>query len=287
MQKDTNKYINILELKDIFSGKFKNVSGRIIVNGGEPTLNPDLIEILEYASKYLGLETYLFTNGRLLSNIQYAEKIVKSGVNKITIPIYGHVSSLHNRITRNSTSFQETTRGINNLNELKKERKFELELKILICKENNKYIKDIAEYIFKNFTPDILLVSGLIPSKVAVMNRQIVTKEEQVIAINIFFDYFATLENKPRLILDGIPICHLNDKNKMIYMFNRLCRKELKEKKFSNSYYVDVSNCNKIISETEIVKWDTSICPQSQCKYKNICRLNTLIDYKEFVKEWL
>lgn len=282
----SNSYICFEDFKNIAENISIKQEDRVIINGGEPTLNPDLIKILNYCS-LLEAETILFTNGRKLGNTGYAKSILQSGISKITIPFYGHNAEIHDSITRSKNSFHETVRGLSNLNDLHKNEDYILELKILICRNNYNHINEIAEYLISNFKFDNLLLSGLIPSDVAIKNNQTVPRKLHMEAVNQFFDFYWKCDKKPSLIVDGIPLCHLNDKNRMLYLFYRKNMSQNNPSRIDGSYYIDVEDSHSVILSQEINSWNKPICENGKCKYLSICRLNTLLNHKAFLKEWI
>ena len=61
----------------------------------------------------------------------------------------------------------------------------------------------------------------------------------------------------------------------------------IKESRPDKNFYIDVDDIeNRGISQ-EIEKWDKSPCTKEECRYRNICRLNTLINKKEFLQNWI
>lgn len=282
----SNQYITANEFQNTLEISSAKMGDRVILNGGEPTLNPDLISMIKYCNK-LGIESYLFTNGRKLNDYKYVKEIIDAGVSKVTIPIYGNTPELHDRITRCAGSFQETIMGLRNLNMLMECHSFQLELKILMCMDNYTHIGNIAEYVLKNFNFDILLVSGLIPSDVAVKNKQVVPKQLHIKAINEFFDFWSGSKKYVFLMLDGIPICHLNDKSRMTYLLQRKLISPKPATMITGSYYIDVSSPTEILDSSEINNWNKPICENSECLYRSICRLNTLLNHTDFLKEWI
>ena len=82
--------------------------------GGEPTLREDLPELLAY-SQNKGLVTGLITNGRKLADKNYTKKLEQTGLDFIQITLESHKPKIHNLITKDPKSWEETTNAIKNL----------------------------------------------------------------------------------------------------------------------------------------------------------------------------
>ena len=87
-----------------------NCEDRIILNGGEPLLHTEFKDILTAVSSY-GCEVLIYTNGRLLSNIE--SSMLNSHL-RFVIPVHGY-KELHDNITRVPGSYLETMDGISYL----------------------------------------------------------------------------------------------------------------------------------------------------------------------------
>lgn len=87
-----------------------NATDHVILNGGEPTLHPQINEILE-ALKIIGCEIVIFSNGRLLSRINNSNLNDKF---RFVVPIHGF-EYIHDEVTRVKGSYRET---INSLEQL-------------------------------------------------------------------------------------------------------------------------------------------------------------------------
>ena len=83
---------------------------RIIINGGEPLLHPELMTMLHYLDEK-DCEVLIYTNGRLLSKFNFSFLDDKF---RFVVPIHGD-SALHDRITQVPGSFTETQSGIDSL----------------------------------------------------------------------------------------------------------------------------------------------------------------------------
>ncbi len=142
---------------------------RVIINGGEPMLHPNIEEIL-IAFKETSAELVMYSNGVFLKYDKNIEILKKSSVNRITIPLHGDINT-HNFITY-SNSFNSTIESINKLLNIK-DSTLNVELKFILndyyIKNNisiNKLIKNNIDYSkLKN-----LVIAGLVENSISRKN---------------------------------------------------------------------------------------------------------------------
>lgn len=135
----------------------------VVVNGGEPTVHPEIISILEDASNR-GPFVYLFSNGLKLSEKDFAYLIVETGVNRIAVPIYSHIAKTHDLLTHHKGSFADTMRGINNLFSIREQNghPLEIELKTLVSIANMSHLPDVVRMVVERFPQtDYFLLSSM------------------------------------------------------------------------------------------------------------------------------
>jgi hypothetical protein len=82
----------------------------LIFTGGEATLHPDLLEIINYADS-LGMVCGLNTNGRRIAHAPYMEELAASGLNHIQVTLGSHKAAVHDAMM-GAKSFDQTVRGI-------------------------------------------------------------------------------------------------------------------------------------------------------------------------------
>jgi MoaA/NifB/PqqE/SkfB family radical SAM enzyme len=145
-RKETKEIIDPSEfLKKI---KVIKKSKKIIITGGEPTINPYFFQILNYLKKnYPHIKITLLSNGRMFSYFKFIEKIKEYKINKFLISLYGPNLKTHDLITRSSGSFEQTIHGINNL--IKDKRK--VECNIILLKQNFEEFNKNYEEFFRKF----------------------------------------------------------------------------------------------------------------------------------------
>ena len=83
-------------------------------DGGEPTLNPELIELVRYARK-IGYERInVTTNGRRCAYAPYAEALVTAGLTTLLFSVHGPDARTHAAQVGVAEAFDQTLEGIRN-----------------------------------------------------------------------------------------------------------------------------------------------------------------------------
>ncbi len=113
--------------------------------GGETTIRPDILELINFAKK-LNFETIaIATNGRMFSYFELVEKIIKFGLTDIVFSIHGHNSKTHDYLTQSPGSFKQLLKGLNNFKKLGFEK---IGSNTTIVKQNYKYLPQIGRFIY-------------------------------------------------------------------------------------------------------------------------------------------
>lgn len=138
---DTNKKI----LKYLSKEPIKMIG----ITGGEPTLKKnDLLELTSLAYKYYpSADINLLTNGKKLSDFNYAKELALSNPN-ITFCVSFPSDNMDdsNEIMRTHI-YVDVLKAIQNLAILRQK----IELRIVILKQNYKRLLEIAQFIYRNF----------------------------------------------------------------------------------------------------------------------------------------
>ena len=97
-----HNFIGSLTSEQVFGqlelGRRKLEFSTLILWGGEPTRRPDLFQILKRARSLRYKEICLETDARLLSYPEKMDRIVRAGVDRLIVPVYGGSSEEHDRI---------------------------------------------------------------------------------------------------------------------------------------------------------------------------------------------
>ena len=85
----------------------------IVFTGGEPTLRPDLPELVAHAERN-GQITGLNTNGRKLKDPALVRALVDAGLDHVQITLESHDPHIHDRMVSGPGAWHETVAGIRN-----------------------------------------------------------------------------------------------------------------------------------------------------------------------------
>ena len=129
------------------------------LTGGEPTINKDAFLGLMKVLNTFGNKTplHILSNGRNLGDNNFFENVIEQTNQREimwAIPLYGHKSSLHDMIVGAQGAFNNTLNGLLNLSTLP----HTIELRIVVVKQNYKYLKNILQFVNNSF-PTISLIS--------------------------------------------------------------------------------------------------------------------------------
>jgi MoaA/NifB/PqqE/SkfB family radical SAM enzyme len=83
-------------------------------DGGEPTLNPELIPLVRYAREIGYRRINVTTNGRLAFYEDFAKKLVRSGLTTLLFSVHGPDAQSHAAQVGVAEAFDQTTGGIRN-----------------------------------------------------------------------------------------------------------------------------------------------------------------------------
>jgi MoaA/NifB/PqqE/SkfB family radical SAM enzyme len=110
--------LSTLEWKRILDRLWELAIPHVVFTGGEPTLRPDLPELIAHAERN-GQITGINTNGRNLSDPAFLDALVSAGLDHVQITIESHDPIIHDRLVSANGhplqgAWQQTTAGIRN-----------------------------------------------------------------------------------------------------------------------------------------------------------------------------
>lgn len=134
---------NTIQLDEIkkLATSLKNKVNKITITGGEPTIHPNINEILKLLED--DFEVCLMTNATNLHNLD--PEIIEK-LDSIQISIYGLNPQEYKKITQNEKAFDNFISGLNKLNELNKDFK----LSLIMHQENKDNLEDFIKFAAKH-----------------------------------------------------------------------------------------------------------------------------------------
>ncbi|RLI98184.1 MAG: hypothetical protein DRO99_01335 [Candidatus Aenigmatarchaeota archaeon] len=120
-----------------------NGASGIVFTGGEPSIRPDIIELVSYA-KSMGFSTIqLQTNGRRFYYMDFCRDMVEAGMNEFGPAVHGPNPEVHDTLTCSEGSFRQTVQGIRNVRSLG----VTVVTNTVVTKPNYRHLPEIARLL--------------------------------------------------------------------------------------------------------------------------------------------
>jgi MoaA/NifB/PqqE/SkfB family radical SAM enzyme len=113
------------------------------IDGGEPTMNPELVGLIRYARSIGYRRVNVTTNGRLCAYPEFAERLVRAGVTSILFSVHGADARTHAAQVGVAEAFEQTVAGIRNVVAAAPEG-VELGMNVTLTKGNHRQLPQIA-----------------------------------------------------------------------------------------------------------------------------------------------
>lgn len=131
---------------------------QIYLAGGDPTLRADLPQIIEAASMN-GNRVSLYTSGVRLMDMQFLLNLTVTGLKHMSVPLFSHISSIHDAISQTKTSFVRTSEGLRNILYLRKSGcEVDVEISITITSLNYASLPQTVAHIAAEFMPRKVII---------------------------------------------------------------------------------------------------------------------------------
>ncbi|MGC8928067.1 MAG: radical SAM protein [Myxococcota bacterium] len=120
---------------------------RLILSGGEPTIHPEIIQLIRYA-KSIGFEwIQIISNGRMFAYPSFTSDAARAGLNEVTVSFHSHIQEVADRLTDIKGSYKQTILGIQNL----KKYNLVISIDIVLNRLNINKLTETIEFFYKNF----------------------------------------------------------------------------------------------------------------------------------------
>jgi radical SAM protein with 4Fe4S-binding SPASM domain len=158
----------------------------LVLSGGEPLYRSDIFQLAQYATGK-GLRVALATNGTLVTR-EVAQKIVDSGIQRVSISLDGSNADTHDSFRGIPGSFDAAIYGFRNLKALG----MPVQINVTIARHNAEELPKVLELV-RNLGADALHTFLLVPvgCGVDIAESQMVAPDEYERILNWFYDQAA------------------------------------------------------------------------------------------------
>ncbi|MDD2753137.1 MAG: radical SAM protein [Candidatus Portnoybacteria bacterium] len=116
--------------------------GRLEISGADPIEYGGILRLIKYA-KNIGFGfVQLSSHGNKLGEEDFLKKLIKTGVDKLRVPVYGSNKEIHDLITRRKGSFDSVLKGLRTIKKLAPA--IEIQVSNLIMEQNK---NDLADWL--------------------------------------------------------------------------------------------------------------------------------------------
>jgi MoaA/NifB/PqqE/SkfB family radical SAM enzyme len=174
------RQLTTARLKEILSELRALGCRKVHFTGGEPTLRPDLEELVGHAGA-AGLRVTLTTNGTLITR-ERARRLIESGLRGVNVSIDSPVSAVHDEIRGVPGAFAESLEGLKNLRKEARRGKLSLALNTVVTRLNWHTLAELPKLALKVGASALRLMgvddhTGLFlrpsPDEIAAYNRDV------------------------------------------------------------------------------------------------------------------
>lgn len=184
---------------------------RIILSGGEPTLNPKLLDYLLLAKSVSSLPVELQTNAILLDDPGYVQRLVEAGLDQAFVSLHGSRAEVSDEVTGAPGTFQRTVVGIDNL----VQSPIVTVLNFVICQRNHGDLVPFVRMAIERWDKALLNLSFVAPSTDLVpRDRALIPRYSDVLPAIDEAMKLARAHDKRIMGFDsmcGIPLCLVPD----------------------------------------------------------------------------
>ncbi len=153
---------------------------RIVISGGEPTLNPRIVEYVRLAASVSTLPVSLQTNAIRLDDAELTRALVDAGVGEAFVSLHGCTAEVSDAITEAPGTFARTVVGIDNLAATRAR----LTLNFVICEKNRAQIVDFVRFVAARWPSALVNVSFVAASTdVVPRDRALIPRYSDVLPV--------------------------------------------------------------------------------------------------------
>lgn len=220
----TKNTVGVEQIRQFLSDNAGQDFSVVNLHGGEPTIDPHFLDILEHARALRFPEVHLQTNGIKLADRDYAKRLVDLQVRLFIVSLHGDLPSVHDEQTHTHGGLTRTIDGIRNVKALGAQ----VRTNTVITMRNVERLPQICELAcelgvdhvnFSNIHPvgsAFFSFDRLVP-RFRVMHPAL----QAAVMIALSQQRQITLEGFPYCTMPGLESLHLNEHGRRIRMLMR------------------------------------------------------------------
>ncbi|GAG26594.1 unnamed protein product, partial [marine sediment metagenome] len=104
---------------------------------------PDIVNIVELAKEFHFKEIEIMTSGQVLADERFTKKLINSGVNSFSLPLYSDIAQIHDSVVGVKGSYLKVLKGVENV--LSNKGKVFVHSNLL--KQNIDYLKKLEGFV--------------------------------------------------------------------------------------------------------------------------------------------
>jgi len=132
------------QIKDWFKLGYDN---RVIISGGEASINPKFPEYISYAKEIWYVRVQTVTNGNMFASLQFCKKVFDAGLEEVTFSFHGHNAKLHDYLVATPWAFKKSLKWLIYIKKYYPE--VIINIDIVVNKVNVSFLPDIIKFFMK------------------------------------------------------------------------------------------------------------------------------------------
>jgi len=174
----------------------------VSLHGGEATVRPDFLEILDEIAQRGYPTVFLMTNGRKFARMNYARTVVDKGVSEFIISLHGATAATQDGISLARGSFDQAVAGIRNVKALGAK----IRTNSVLCKANYTEMPEIIDLCL-DLGADQVSISALHTQGTALRNFDAVTPRYDQMRPYVVQACDRAVRRGTKPYLEGFPYC--------------------------------------------------------------------------------
>jgi MoaA/NifB/PqqE/SkfB family radical SAM enzyme len=244
------------EVKEDIDLAVKVKAKAFALSGGEPTLRPDIFELVRYAKKRGLPKVEVQSNGRMYYYKDFCEKMVKAGVDDFVVSFHSGQKNVHDKLMGLKGTYEQASCGVKNLKTLGQT----VKINLVILKPNYRHLAATAKYLlgFKanEFRLTFLSVDGSV-----LKNPKILTAPMRLVApyMEQAIDEINKADHHPGIFIYNFVLCLLKPQY----------RKYINDLSQMDTFLRGPGFEASIDEHRRTLKVKSSVC--KKCQYDKIC----------------